>query len=308
MTVVLRRTALVAACIVFLTSIVACGGKQTEKDDSAVQKPKDNPDALHVAVMPTLDCLPIFVAYEHGFFQSQQTEVSLKLYMAQMDCDEALKKNKVEMMVSDLMRTERLKNHGTDLTYITATNAYWQLICNKNARVTKVDQLADKMMGISRYSATDYLGTLAVDSAKPKYPVFRIQVNDVGIRLNMLLNKELDAVILTEPQATVAKMVNHKVLADSRYNDISLGVIAMRSDVLNNPLRQRQRDAFVKAYDQACDSINEKGMAHYAKIVKKYCHIDDKTVKALPKLIYKHTAQPRQVDIDRTKNVKWKTF
>ena len=59
------------------------------------------------------------------------------------------------------------------------------------------------MLAMTRYSATDLLADYAVDSAKLKSEqVFKIQVNDVNIRLKMLLNNEIDAVLLTEPQAT----------------------------------------------------------------------------------------------------------
>ena len=46
------------------------------------------------------------------------------------------------------------------------------------------------MIAITRYSATDYLATLAIDSVHPKYDVYRVQINDVNIRLKMLLNNE----------------------------------------------------------------------------------------------------------------------
>ena len=65
------------------------------------------------------------------------------------------------------------------------------------------------MIAITRYSATDYLATLAIDSVHPKYDVYRVQINDVNIRLKMLLNNEMDAVLLSEPQATRARLEGH---------------------------------------------------------------------------------------------------
>ena len=36
--------------------------------------------------------------------------------------------------------------------------------------------------------------------------VFKVQINDVALRLQMLLNNEMDAMLLTEPQATTARI------------------------------------------------------------------------------------------------------
>lgn len=303
-------TGILAACL--LGGITACSSKENKQIQqtaaSRAEQRRADSLALKVAVTPTTDCLPLYVAKERGLFDEQGVAVSLKCKQSHIDCDQAMLEGKVEMMASDLMRTERLIHNGLPLTYVSSTNAYWQLIGNRLSRVRKVDQLGDKMMGMSRYSATDYLGTLAVDSAKPKLPVFRIQINDVDVRLKMLTNNEIDAVLLTEPQATAARMQRHNVLFDSRHRDISLGVLAIRTTAVSDARICQQRDAFVKAYNLACDSINQRGLAAYADVLKKYCHVDDSVIARLPKMEFRHAAQPRTADVERTKNVKWKTF
>ena len=263
--------------------------------------------AFKVAVTPTLDCLPIYVAKESGIFDSIGVDVSLKMKNSLMECDEIMRKGQVECMNSDLMRTERLKRQGIPLSYITATNAYWQMIGNKKGRIKEIGNLGDKMIAISRYSATDYLATLAIDSIKPKKPVFRIQVNDVFVRLMMLVNNEMDAVMLTEPQATTARLNNNVVMMDSRQKDIQLGVIAIHASRTKDTRRKNQLKKFEQAYNMAVDSINDKGMDHYSAVIMKYCKTDLATIKALPKLEYGHTTTPRTKDINRTANVKWRT-
>lgn len=305
----LHNLSLLTASLVWVITLAACNkGNDDEKKKEDEQLAQAEMAALKVAVIPTADAMPIFVAKERGFFEKYDVDVRLKCKQSQMDCDQAMISGEVEMMMSDLMRTERLITEGMPLKYVTATNAYWQLIGNRVSRVRKVDQLGDKMMAIARFSATDYLGTLAVDSAKPKLPVFRIQINDVDVRLKMLTNNEIDAVWLTEPQATAARIQHHLVLFDSKNHDISLGVIAMKAKALNDERVKKQFDAFVRAYNVACDSLNAKGLQHYADIMEKYCHVENEVVAQVPNLTFRHTNQPRQKDIERTKNVKWKTF
>lgn len=153
---------------------------------------------------------------------------------------------------------------------------------------------------MSRFSVTDMLGDMAVDSARVKSEyVFRVQINDPNIRLKMLLNNEMDAMMATEPQATTARLFKNPVLMDSRHKDIRMGVFAFRERALKEKDRTKQLDLFVKAYNMACDSLNQHGMQHYGHIISKYTKADKRTIGQLPKLHFDHAASPRQKDIDR---------
>ena len=297
-------------CTLFtaLVLIASCGQSYDEKQrlskaEKARLKTEDSL-ALKVAVLPTLDGMPIFLAKERRLFDTLNVDVRLRRWNAQMDCDTALIGSSIEGSVTDLVRAERIKKRGTPLTYVAATNAYWQLVSNRLARVKELKQLSDKMIAMTRFSATDYLADLAIDSVKPKYAVFRVQINDVHIRLRMLLNNEMDAMLLTEPQATTARLYRHPVLMDSRDKGLRFGVIAFRTAAMRDVRRRKQIQAFIKAYNMACDSLNEKGLQHYSDLVMKYCGADKKTIKALPKMRFEHAVKPRSQDILRAQKDK----
>lgn len=265
-----------------------------------VRLAKEDSLALKVGTLPTLDCLPLFVAYDHHFFEKFGEDVRIKPYQSQIDCDDAMLKGKIEGNVTDVVRAQRMRHRGTALKYVAATNAYWQLFGNRLSRIHEVKQLQDKMVGMARYSVTDMLTSMAVDSAKLKSEyVFRIQINDPVIRLRMLVNNELDAMFFTEPQATAARIQKHPVLMDSRKKDLCMGAIVFKEKAIADKRRQKQLTAFIKAYNEACDSINQRGMAFYGDIIKKYTKADDRTVKALPVLKFEHAKAPRQKDLDR---------
>lgn len=189
------------------------------------------------------------------------------------------------------------------LAYLTATNAYWLLIGNRNQRITSLAHLDDRMLAMTRYSVTDLLGDLAVDSAKLKPErVFRIQVNDVNVRLDMLQNNEMDALLMTEPQATQALTGKHHVILDTRKLDMRMGVIAEDSVAMSHPSRQRQRDVLIKGYNMACDSLNRYGVKHYTDVIRKYYKLSEQALQQLPDTLkFDHVAAPRQKDIDRAK-------
>ncbi len=265
--------------------------KKLAREDSA---------ALKIAVMPTLDCLPLFIAKDHQLFDTI-VDIRLKHYTAQMDCDTAMMRGRVEGVVTDLVRAERMIHSGTPMKYVASTNAYWLLISNRKQRITQLKHLDDKMLAMTRYSVTDFLGDLAVDSAKLKTErVFRIQINDVNIRLKMLENNEMDALFLTEPQATQALLGKHKILLDTRQEDIRMGVIAFRTKGMDDQNRKKQMEVFLKGYNAACDSINKFGVRHYKDVIRKYYSVSEPALKQLPdSLKYNHAEAPRQKDIER---------
>jgi len=298
-------TSLLTALLLFAACNQSYEEKRVISRQKRMQTLRADSAALKIAVMPTLDCLPLFVAQECHLFDSLGADVRLKMFTAQMDCDTAIVGGSVEGTITDLVRAERMIQQGTALKYVTSTNAYWQLYSNRQARIRTLKQLDDKMLSMTRYSATDLLADFAVDSAKLKSDrVFKIQVNDVIIRFKMLSNNEIDAVLLTEPQATLARLQHHHRLLDSRHIPVKLGAIAFREKALKDSERQRQLEVFKKGYNSACDSLTQYGISHYRDCVAKYCKINVKEVDSLPRNIkFEHISEPLPEDLQRAR--KW---
>lgn len=302
---VMRRLFLIVAII---SLIVGCGQSYEEtKRLNQAQRLKlfrEDSAALKVAVMPTLDCLPVFVAKERQLFDTA-VDIRLKQFTAQMDCDTALMRNRVEGSVSDLVRAERMMKSGVPIKYWASTNAYWLLISNRQQRINDLKHLDDKMVAMTRYSVTDLLSDMVVDSAKLKPErVFRIQINDVNVRLKMLENNEMDALLVTEPYATQAILAKNKVLFDTRKSDMQMGVFVFRTEGMDDKNRQHQMKVFLEGYNEACDSINKYGVRNYRDVIRKYCVVTEQTLKNLPDTLkFQHAAPPRQVDIERAQ--KW---
>jgi len=301
----MRRLFLIVAII---SLIVGCGQSYEEtKRLNQAQRLKlfrEDSAALKVAVMPTLDCLPVFVAKERQLFDTA-VDIRLKQFTAQMDCDTALMRNRVEGSVSDLVRAERMMKSGVPIKYWASTNAYWLLISNRQQRINDLKHLDDKMVAMTRYSVTDLLSDMVVDSAKLKPErVFRIQINDVNVRLKMLENNEMDALLVTEPYATQAILAKNKVLFDTRKSDMQMGVLVFRTEGMDDKNRQHQMKVFQEGYNEACDSINKYGVRNYRDVIRKYCVVTEQTLKNLPDTLkFQHAAPPRQVDIERAQ--KW---
>lgn len=288
-----------------LVLLAACGqsyeDSKRERHEARKKLAREDSAALKIAVLPTLDCLPLYVAQELGLYDTTVVDVRLKPFTAQMDCDTALMGISAEGAVTDLVRMERLVRKGAKMHYVAQTNAYWQLFTNRNARIHQLKHLEDKMVAMTRYSVTDMLTDKAVDSAKVKPEfVFRIQVNDIDVRMQMLQNNFMDALWLPEPQATVARLAKNPVLLDSRKLGMNYGVLAFNQKKMRTYDRRMQLEAFVKGYDAACDTINKYGIGHFRHLAANYCHVDVSVIDSLPKgITFQHARGPLQQDIEK---------
>ena len=275
----------------FFLILLSCGGADINRSDS--QELPDDSAQLRIAVMPTLDCLPLYLADSRGWFEAAGIDVSLFPYQAQMDCDTAVERGTVNALVSDLVRVQQMNDKGMDLQVVSSTDAHWQLLTSRTARIKQLKQLDNKMMAMTRFSATHLLSDKVIDSSKVQPErVFLIQINDVSVRLNMLRTEILDALWLPEPQATEARNSKAYILADTRLMGYQLGVVAFRKRAAT----RRQTELFRKVYDEACDSINEYGLQSFSEIIKEKCGVGMNTIDSLPEMKFRHASVPRSID------------
>ncbi len=263
--------------------------------EQAQQMELEDSLAFKVGVTPTLDCLPFFVMKEYHILDSTKVDIRLKKYTSQMDCDTAIMQKRVEMIVSDIIRIERMKAYGIEIDYFTTTNAKWQLYGNKKSDFKNGMELNGKKIALTRFSATSFLTSHLLKDIDTN--VFLIQINDLNIRMQMLRNNELDAFWFAEPQATFARIENHPLLWGEENPEISLGVMAFRHDIELDSMRMKQFELLTKAYNTACDTIDKLGLSHFAPIIAKYCNVNSTVVDSLPALKYNRISLPQERDI-----------
>ena len=273
-------------CLFIVLLACACSqsgtdGSQPLGGDTPLQE-----GSLRIAVTPTLDCLPLYVAQHEGWFQDEGLSVQLVPFTAQMDQDTAVAGGTVHGLTTDSERMAWLSSHGTPLQQVARTSLSWQLLTNKAARLTLLSQLDDKMVAMTRYSATDKLAAHLVDSAglQPER-VFRVQVNDVLVRLAMLKNGTMDAMLLPEPQATEARLDGHPVLYKS---GTGFGVLAFRQDVMADTAQRHQVERLVALVNAATDSIAARGLQHYRTLIASYCGVRPEVVDSISPLTSHH--------------------
>ena len=289
--------------ILAVLTLVSCGKSdkelQAERQAQKVAEREAYQKAYKIAVMPTMDCLPAYLLKDSLLYDTAKVDIRLCRFNAQMDCDTAMIGGSVQAAFSDLVRTERLKHRNKVLMhYLTDTNLNWQLIADKDSKFKQLSDLSDKIVAMTRFSGTDLLTDMAVKKAKPKYQVFRVQVNDVLVRLAMLQNHEIDAYWFAEPQITKALSADNNSLFNSEDAGVHLGVVA----IMDKVRRQDEEAAFAVAYDKAVEQINKNGVKYYSALIQKYMKVDESVVRALPDIKYTKIGPPRKANLLMARN------
>ena len=289
--------------ILAVLTFVSCGKSdkelQAERQAQKLAEREAYQKAYKIAVMPTMDCLPAYLLKDCLLYDTAKVDIRLCRFNAQMDCDTAMIGGSVQAAFSDLVRTERLKHRNKVLMhYLTDTNLNWQLIADKDSKLKQLSDLSDKIVAMTRFSGTDLLTDMAVKKAKPKYQVFRVQVNDVLVRLAMLQNHEIDAYWFAEPQITKALAADNNSLFNSEDAGVHLGVVA----IMDKVRRQDEEAAFAEAYDKAVEQINKNGVKYYSALIQKYMKVDESVVRALPDIKYTKIGPPRKADLLMARN------
>ena len=289
--------------ILAVLTFVSCGKSdkelQAERQAQKVAEREAYQKAYKIAVMPTMDCLPAYLLKDSLLYDTAKVDIRLCRFNAQMDCDTAMIGGSVQAAFNDLVRTERLKHRNKVLMhYLTDTNLNWQLIADKDSKLKQLSDLSDKIVAMTRFSGTDLLTDMVVKKAKPKYQVFRVQVNDVLVRLAMLQNHEIDAYWFAEPQITKALAADNNSLFNSEDAAVHLGVVA----IMDKVRRQDEEAAFAAAYDKAVEQINKNGVKYYSALIQKYMKVDESVVRALPDIKYTKIGPPRKADLLMARN------
>ena len=83
-------------CCVLVLSVLMITSCSDDKEKAEISKAKAKAErekynaALKIGVMPTMDCLPIYLLKDSNMYDSTKVDIRLKVFIAQMGCDTAL--------------------------------------------------------------------------------------------------------------------------------------------------------------------------------------------------------------------------
>lgn len=260
------------------------------KDDSVVEY---DSTALHVALVPTMDNLPLYYAKETGIYDSLGLNVELLTYSSAMDCDTAFTNGEADGVVSDIVKANIWRSRGDSVKVVMRTDLNLFLMSTHSSRIKSVNNIKEKIMAITRNSALDYMADKVMEHIKlPLLQLNKPQINDIALRCKMTDQNQYDGAFLPEPYAMEAENNGaHRLISSSELiGNLSAvifhdSIVAKRNDDIHK---------LVEGYDIAVNrlnALNERGDKDMIYIIKtKFISEIPDTILSYP--VFKASSMP----------------
>lgn len=245
--------------ILLLVAFSSCtnGEKATSLTDS-------QDSTLRIALLPTLDCLPLYYAQTTGIFDTLGLKAQLITYEAAMDADTAFLASSADIIFTDLPKALLWRTQGDSVGVIAQTQLNHFLVTAHVARIKTLKDLKEKIIGITRHSAVD----MTADSilAKANYittDLNKPQINNLRLRCQMVNQNQYDGAILPEPYASECVARGGKRLIGTPDLGLNLSAIVVRDSVYHK--HKDKVKLLLNVWNRACKEINSI-IAHYDSI------------------------------------------
>lgn len=245
--------------LLLLITISVCIYYYITKSPKEIIKAQEIPDStcLKLAVLPTIECLPFYVAKEYGIADSLGLKLELFQYESAMDADTAFISHTVDGIASEMIKLSIYESKGDSVTAIIGGECYMSLITSKQSRINNIKDLKDKIVATTRHSIVDYfIDKIIAMGAKDSLTLNTPQINNLRVRKDMILQNQIDGCVLPEPYSSICVSKGCKLISKSSEIKDYSGMFAL---IINDSvLTHRESDIkkLINAYNISVDFIN----------------------------------------------------
>lgn len=253
----LRRTGVLALLALTVPALAACTAVQPAAPAADVAP------SVRVALLPTTDVVPFYVAQAQGYYADAGVNVELTPVASAAERDTVVQTGDAQCEMTDL--------HGVVLTnaagalqlravssVLAATPEQGQffLLASAQSGVATPDGLAGKTIAISENTIIEYwLDRMLAEHGLAPDQVRKTNVPQLPVRLELLLSGQVDAAILPNPLAALAQLQGAALVADDTVRpDLGLSVLVCRQDAIEG--NRAAVEGLVAAFDRAVEAIN----------------------------------------------------
>ncbi len=254
----MKKTALLLVSLVFFISLGLSARAAT----------------VRIGVLPIVDALPFYVAQRRGFFTSLPMPVKLITFRSAVERDAAFQTGKLDAYLGDIISAALLRSRGFPAKIVsvilgkTPKEGLFAILSPPGSSVRSLRDLRGKHVAISSNTIIEYvLDGLLKESGLPPDAVKKQEIKSIPIRFQMLMTGKIDAAVLPDPLASLAKSKGAHWLADDGKTNLSQTVLIWNETFLKN--HRPFLAAFYRAYDRAVAVINRNHRGVRALLVEK---------------------------------------
>lgn len=248
---------IIASLLLFtFTSCVQNNKKQTDSD------------TLTIGVMSSMDYLPLAVAQERGYFTDNNLEVIIQKFYSANERDAALQSNNLDGTILDYTGGAIQVAGGIPLRFTSQCDGTFEMIVAPSSNITELADLNGKKIAISRNTVIDFCTDMALSLAGlSNNDAEMVEINKIPLRLEMLNNSKIDATMLPDPFATIAKSENNKAIISMDQMGIRVTGIAFHQKAIDEKSSALKK--LYIAYNKAIEDLTKEPASNFESLLVK---------------------------------------
>ncbi|GHV33882.1 ABC transporter substrate-binding protein [Spirochaetia bacterium] len=223
---------------------------------------------LRIGIMPDADSLPFMVARDEGLFAQQGVQVELINFSNPQERDAAIQAGRLDGAISDLLAAAFFAAGGFDTRVTSVTDGRYGIVASPQSNITALAELRGKRIGLSTNTIIQYTVDAQLNAAGVSMTEYEaVAVPRMPLRVEMVLEGQIDGASLPEPLLTAAAAQGAALLSTTDTTGIDAGIMLFSKKVLDTRLDAVK--AFYRAYYQAAQQINANPDAYRDYLVEK---------------------------------------
>jgi NitT/TauT family transport system substrate-binding protein len=221
-------------------------------------KTKEQSQALKIGILPDEEALPNYVAEEKGYFKDAGLDVQFVLFSSAAERDAAVQAGTIDGAEGDMVAVTLLRQGGAPVKAAalalgaTPQEGRFALLAAPGSSLTLAN-LKGKKLAVSKNTIIEFMADqMLQEKGVDPDSVSKTYVPKMPLRLQMLLQKQVDCAVLPDPLAALAEEKGAITLIDDTKlgsKNLSQSVFFFRDDAVKDKSAEIQKflDNFMKA-------------------------------------------------------------
>lgn len=260
------------------------------------KKQNSNTDQLTIGVMSSMDYLPLAVAQQRGYFAEDNLDVTIQKFYSPNDRDAALQSNNLDGTIIDYTGGAIQASGGIPLQFVSQCDGTFEMIVSKDSDISSIDDFKGKNIAISRNTVIDFCTDLTLSLAgMTTSDVELTEINKIPLRLEMLNNNKIDASMLPDPFATIAKSEGNRFIIDMNSLNTKVTGIAFLQKTINEKT-EALRKLYV-GYNKAIKDLQSEPISNFEEILIKEVGFPADLISEISLPDYTEAKKPQKSDL-----------
>lgn len=236
---------------------------------------------LRIGVMLAADSAPILLAQENGYFEELGLTVELEIFTNGATKQTSIQAGELDGAMVSIIQYLNNKAAGLEAVMTTSTDGMFPIVLSPG-----FEEKQDVKVGLMEVSVVNYLA----DQYLKDYNMEKVFINEMPVRMQMLMAGELDMAVLPEPMASTAQLkgLEKRVYGDA--DDFTPNAMIFTNEIIDS--NKEAVATFHEAYNKAVEEIAANEDVAKEILIKKL-ELDEKVKELMVLPTYHTTRIPR---------------